>query len=250
MTAARFRFGMREVATEGVTDFDTSEHQTYTEEKPNALLPEEVGPFLARFREVHPAHFAMVYLGMVTGLRPSSLRPLRRRGDEPDVLWDQNRLFVRRSQTLGEDVMRTTKQKRRYAVDLPEEAMDVLRWHVGTQLRTPQQVESDLLFPSVLGSFRAPCVLNGPIAEVAEELGLGKKITQRALRRTFNDLARAAKVNDLVTRSISGHATERMQHHYSTVAHSEQREALGKVIALFQSGVKTGVKSSFTHVRQ
>jgi hypothetical protein len=39
----------------------------------------------------------------------------------------------------------------------------------------------------------------------------------RALRRTFNDRARAAQVNDLVTRSISGHLTEKMQTHYSTV---------------------------------
>jgi hypothetical protein len=33
-------------------------------------------------------------------------------------------------------------------------------------------------------------------------------LTQRALRRTFNDLARAAQVNDLVRRSISGHLTD------------------------------------------
>lgn len=65
------------------------------------------------------------------------------------------------------------------------------------------------------------------------ELGLSKHITQRALRRTFNDLARAAQVNDLVTRSISGHLTERMQHHYSTVNGGEQRAALAKGISLF-----------------
>jgi hypothetical protein len=35
-----------------------------------------------------------------------------------------------------------------------------------------------------------------------------------------------------VTRSISGHLTEQMQHHYSTVNGAEQREALAKVIRL------------------
>jgi hypothetical protein len=40
-------------------------------------------------------------------------------------------------------------------------------------------------------------------------------------------------MNDLVTRSISGHLTERMQHHYSTVNGGEQRAALAKVIGLF-----------------
>ena len=162
LKAAKYRYRLPELATESVTNFDTSEHETYTEEEPNALLPAEVGPFLARMRELHPAHFAMVYLGTVTGLRPSSLRPLRRRGEESDVLWDRNRILVRRSHTVGDEVMRTTKQKRRYAVDLPEEAMDVLRWHVDTQFTTPEQEESDLLFPSVVGGFRSPSVLNKP----------------------------------------------------------------------------------------
>ena len=104
--------------------------------------------------------------------------------------------------------------------------MHVLRWHVETQLVTPEQQASDLLFPSITGGFRAPCVLNKPLAEVANELELGKHISQRALRRTFNDLARAAQVSDLVTRSISGHATERMQHHYSTVNGTELARVL------------------------
>jgi site-specific recombinase XerC len=155
------------------------------------------------------------------------------------VLWDKNRILVRRSQTLGDEVMLTTKQKRRYAVDLPQEAMDVLRWHVDTQLRTPEQQDSDLLFPAVNGKFRSPSVLNKPLAEVATELELGKQVTQRALRRTFNDLARAAQVSDLVTRSISGHLTERMQQHYSTVNAAEQRDALAKVIRLFDPKVPT-----------
>jgi hypothetical protein len=136
--------------------------------------------------------------------------------------------------SAGEEVMRTTKQKRKYAITLPKEAMDVLRWHVDTQLGTPEQQESDLLFPAVNGKFRSPCVLNKPLDEVAADLDIGKKITQRALRRTFNDLARAAQVNDLITRSISGHLTERMQHHYSTVNGGEQRDALAKVVRLFQ----------------
>jgi len=104
---------------------------------------------------------------------------------------------------------------------------------VDTQLRTPEQQDSDLLFPAVNGRFRSPSVLNKPLAEVATELELGKQVTQRALRRTFNDLARAAQVSDLVTRSISGHLTERMQQHYSTVNAAEQRDALAKVIRLF-----------------
>lgn len=231
MKAARRRFRLAHDPLDGVENLDTSEHEVYSELEPNSLTLEEAGPFVAKFRELFPQHFAMFYLGLATGLRPSTLRPIRRRGAEADVLWDQGKLLVRRSHSLGEEVMRTTKQKRRYAIDLPKEVMDVLRWHVDTQL-TPEQEDSDLLFPSVTRGFRTIKVLNKPLAEVADELGITKHITQRALRRTFNDLARAAQVNDLVTRSISGHLTEQMQHHYSTVNGAEQRAALAKVIRL------------------
>ncbi len=133
---------------------------------------------------------------------------------------------------MGDEVMNTTKQKRRYTIDLPTEVVDVLRWHVETQLETPEQEDSHLLFPSITGGFRTMKILNAPLADVASELKLTKQITQRALRRTFNDLARAANVSDLVTRSISGHLTEQMQRHYSTVNGTEQRTALAKVIEL------------------
>ena len=127
MKAAKRKLSLPYLPTEGVENLDLSEHATYTEEEPNALLPEEVAPFMSKLKKLHPEHFAMTYLGLITGLRPSSLRPLRRRGAEFDVLWDKSRILVRRSHSLGDEVMLTTKQKRRYAVDLPEEAMDVLR---------------------------------------------------------------------------------------------------------------------------
>jgi integrase len=241
MRAAKRQFRLPELATEDVTNFDMSEVSTYTEEEPNSLEPSEVPVFLETLRRDHPQHFAMVFLGLVTGLRPSSLRPLRRKGSEVDVLWDKSKLLVRRSQTLGNDVMRTTKQKKRYSIDLPEEALKVLEWHVETQLVTPEQQDSDLLFPALTGGFRASCLLNKPLADVAATMGLGKRFTQRGLRRTFQDLARAANVEAVVTRSISGHATEQMQHHYSTVNGGEQRQALAKVIHLTRaSGEHSG----------
>jgi hypothetical protein len=192
-----------------------------------------VGEFLEVLLRQNPQHYAMTYLGTITGLRPSSLRPLRRRGPEKDVVWDKNRILVRRSQTRGHEVMNTTKQKRRYAIDVPEDAMKVLAWHVETQLSTPEQQSSDLLFPSTVGGFRSPNVLNKPFAAAVETMKLGFPFTQRGMRRTFNDLARHAKIEAIVTRSISGHLTERMQDHYSTVASDEQRASIAKVIQLF-----------------
>ena len=71
-------------------------------------------------------------------------------------------------------------------------------------------------------------------------IGLEKKFTPRGMRRTFNDLARVANVEALVTRSISGHLTEQMREHYSTVSPVEQRESIGRVLRLVQSGTSDG----------
>ena len=172
---------------------------------------------------------------MVTGLRPSSLRPLRRQGPKADVLWEEHKLLVRRSHTLGDEVMNTTKQRVKYRIHLPEEAVKVLSWHVETQLETAEMKESELLFPAIAGGHRSPSVLNKPFEEVSRAIGLKKRFTQRGLRRTFNDLARAAQVEGVVTKSISGHVTDRMRERYSTVAPIEQRASIAKVIDFAQA---------------
>jgi integrase len=232
MKAAKRELGLAQLVTDGIRDFDESEHITYTEEEPNALLADEASLFMQELRELFPQHYAMTFLGLATGLRPSTLRPLRRKGPQADVLWDEGKLLVRRSQSRGEEVMNTTKQRTRYRIHLPTAVLDVLRWHVDTQLRTPEMQDSELLFPATSGGFRSPSVLNKPFTEVAQAIGLSKRFTQSGLRRTFNDLARAAEIEGVVTRSISGHLTERMQRHYSTVNADEQRRGIARVIDL------------------
>ena len=106
----------------------------------------------------------------------------------------------------------------------------MLRWHVDTQLETEAQRQSELLFPSIDGGFRAGTVLGKPFATVSEEMGF--VFAPRGMRRTFNDLARAAEVKDVVSRSISGHTTEAMQRHYSTVRGEEQRQGIARVVDL------------------
>jgi hypothetical protein len=135
-------------ASEGIPAFDTSEHPTYTEEEPNALTSEEAAAFVARMKDEFPAQYAMAFLGFATGLRPSTLRPLRRGGATPDILWDEGVVLVRRSHTIGDEFMNTTKTKLRQRITVPPEVMDVLRWHVAAQLTTPEQKASELLFPA------------------------------------------------------------------------------------------------------
>ncbi len=165
------------------------------------------------------------------GLRPSSLRPLRRRGPKADVLWTESVLLVRQSQTCGPDVMECTKQGTRYRVTLPQELMDILQWHV-EQLPEGPMRDSDRLFPSKQGRFRTASVLTKAFDDVCREMGLSKKITARAMRRTFQDLAREANIDGIVQRSICGHSTAEMSQLYSTVGQKEIQRAVGKVISM------------------
>ncbi len=215
----------------GIKDFDTSTHPTYTEEEPNSLLLTELRTFLSLISRYHPAHFAMAALGFAIGARPSLLRPLRRRGKDADVLWDRGVLLVRRSQTVGDEVMNKTKTGLRQRIALPPDLMDILEWHVA-QLPEGPMVDSDLLFPSAVGGFRSTTALPKPFADVAKRMELPKAITARAMRRTYQDLCRAAEVEDKVTRAISGHATQEMQDLYSTFNEEEIRRNLGKVVSL------------------
>ncbi len=162
------------------------------------------------------------------------MRPLRRSGATPDVLWAERVIIVRRSQTVGDEVMESTKTGRRQRINIPDELIAVLRWHIDTQLTTPEQIKSELLFPALTGGFRAENVLQNPFNEVAKVIGLKKHISPRAMRRTFNDLARLGKVEAVVTKSISGHVTDAMRDHYSTVNPVEQREGIGRVISIME----------------
>jgi hypothetical protein len=223
-------------------------HRTYTYEEPNALKPGDVPRFLDEMRVRYPEHYAFVFLGLTTGLRPSSLRPLRGRGPSSDVKWDEGKLLIRRSHTHRTEVMDSTKTGRDQVLALDERQLEVLRWHLqrleaDNERRAKRDPEnaatmaaSELLFPAMPtkwnggGGFRSCSCLDKPFADIAKVLELGYKVTPRAMRRTYQDLARAAKVADVVTRAISGHATPEMQRLYSTVSGDEQRAALAKVI--------------------
>ncbi|HEY4014286.1 MAG TPA: hypothetical protein VGM06_13175 [Polyangiaceae bacterium] len=225
---------------DGIRHFDTSEHG-YSEEEPNSLTVEEMPVFLAKMRGLYPQHFAFVCLGFFLGHRPSTLRPLRRSGPTPDVLLDEAVLLIRQSHTEGQEVMNTTKTKIRQRITLPALMVDILRWHIATQLTTEEQQASPLLFPAEDGRFRTRSALKKPFAAVTNAMGLTKRVSPKAMRRTFQDLARAAQVKDIVTRAISGHATETMQHHYSTVAADEKKAAIAQVIEL--AGVRKALGS-------
>jgi hypothetical protein len=205
--------------------------RTYTREQPNALTAAQIPIFVAKMKELHPQHYAMVLLGFGIGARPSTLRPLRRSGSESDVLWDEALVLLRRSNPAGEEIRDFQKTKVDQDIPLPPALMRVLRAHVAALPVGPMRASS-YLFPSTTGGMRSRSVLDKPFRDVLKALGWTLKLTPKGMRRTFNDLARQAHVHDIILRAISGHQTERMQRHYSTAQQEEMRAAVGKVISI------------------
>jgi len=216
--------------TRGIEPLDTSTRETFTEEQPNSLTVDELRRFLVQARRLYPQHFAMLALGVATGRRPSELRPLRRTGPTPDILWQEGVMLVRQSQTLG-GVVTKTKTGRRLRIPLPADLLAILAWHV-EQLPAGAMRDSELLFPSLSGGWRSPTCFDKPIRRIAKAAGITKHLSAKFMRRTFQDLGRAADVHDLVVRAISGHTTRQMQDHYSSVAPTEVRAGLTKVTSL------------------
>src|SRR5262249_45823372 len=96
--------------------------------------------------------------------------------------------------------------------------------------------------------FRSECFLTKAFAEVGRLIGLKKKFSPRGMRRTFNDLARLANVEAIVTKSISGHKTDRMREHYSSVQPSEQRESIGRLLRLVKTSSDKGCSEGCSEV--
>lgn len=232
MTAAMDRYYLRN-AFAGVDFFP--EGRIYDAENPNSLSPDHVRQFLQIAKEKYPQHYAFMVLGFVTGLRPSSLRALRR---NIDVIWMKNQILVRRSNSRGQQIMNKTKTGHDQVIALPQEMMEILREHV--QSLTGAMKASEYLFPSDPDysrkdgkvGMRSRSCLDKPFKAIVKKMKLDFTVTPRAMRRSFQDLARKAEVEAIVTRSISGHRTEKMQEHYSTVRQDEQQEGIGRLLRL------------------
>lgn len=205
-----------------------AEGRVYTREKPNRVHVDVLPKFLRKVRQHYPQHYAMVVLGFLLGVRPSHMRPLRRSGPNADVLWSEGVLLIRRSSTDSKEIEDTTKTDLDQEIALPKGMLDILEWHVKTQLTTPRQKNSELLFPTPAGGLRTRQALKKPFDKVCSVLDIAA--TPRAMRRTFNNAARVSGMDSIVKRSISGHQTEEMELHYSHAEREEQRRGLERIL--------------------
>ena len=72
---------------------------------------------------------------------------------------------------------------------------------------------------------RSGSVLNKPFLATLKAAGISKRFTPHGLRRTGNDFIRR-QAGEVVTMSITGHLTDQMHRHYSTVRDEEKKDAV------------------------
>jgi len=93
-------------------------------------------------------------------------------------------------------------------------------------------LQNPLMFPSKVGTLSTPNTLDKAFATCKEAAGITKRFTIHGLRYTFTDLVRRPNVDAVVRRALTGHVTEEMQRHYSTVGIDEKRAAIAGVLRL------------------
>lgn len=207
--------------------------KTYTLKEPNSLgTGEELVAFFKACKDVAPQCYGFFFLGVLTGRRTCELKPLRAAGKDPDVDWETGVLQVRRSQVRDFAPREMTKQKKDVFAVLPKSMLDILAWHRGEfGLRAPRGEE--LLFPPRFRhqGYMSPAALDKVLPLICEKAGIKKHITPRFMRRTYNDIGDEAKIDREVIKAMSGHGTDKMKEHYSTVALRRSKEALTSMLA-------------------
>ncbi|HEU4730200.1 MAG TPA: site-specific integrase [Kofleriaceae bacterium] len=192
----------------------------------NSLTPEQLFALLEAMRIHYPQHYALVATLAYTGLRFCHASALRWED------WDEQEgvLRVVRKHFRGKvgPVSRKKRAPKEYPVE-PELAQ-ILRDNRKRLLQSPaRRPDEGWMFPSARGTLRTPNSLDRAWAKCLQQAGITKRFTVHGLRYTFTDLVRRANVDAVVRRALTGHVTEQMQRHYSTVGLDEKRAAIAGV---------------------
>jgi integrase len=203
----------------------------------NALSPEELQKFMAAMREKYPHHYPLLATLAYTGLRFCHASALRWED------WDEQAgvLRIKRKQVNAKVGPVTRKKRAPNEYPVPPELAAILDAH-RRDLKKAKEVEHALpeltwMFPSTAGTLRTPNTMDRAWAKCLEIAGISKRFTLHGLRYTFTDLVRLANVDAVVRRALTGHVTEEMQRHYSTVGMEEKRAAIAGVLRVLDGGL-------------
>jgi hypothetical protein len=90
--------------------------------------------------------------------------------------------------------------------------------------------------PSRRGTLKQPSSLRNAIVRTAKEVEIKKRITPHMMRYLFNDVLRQAGIDKVTRKSLTGHITDEMTEHYSTVQLDEKRAAMEAAAAQLREG--------------
>lgn len=183
---------------------------------PNSLTKEELRIFLEKAKALYRQHYGLILVLFFTGIRKGSALVLKWSDlDEHGVLTIQRRLS-------GDVILDGTKTGKVQRIPLLPEIVSVLMDYKKRLNRF--ELVNDYMFPSANGGIHTKTILKVPFLRIAQAAGIKKRITPHGARRTITDLLRPAGA--VVTKSITGHVTDGMLYHYSTVETREQKEAI------------------------
>lgn len=207
----------------------------------NSLTPEELRRLLPEIEKQHFVTGAMCFVMALTGLRLGEATALR----WEDYDEKQGILLIRRSVSDGQ-VRELTKTRRARIVGVPDTLAGKLREY-RSRLVSEQHcgLHSGLMFPGRRAGGRP--LSSGHVSDVlkkaSEAAKLRKRFTSHGFRRSLTDLLRRAHVDPVIAAGLTGHETERMRRHYSTVRADEAREAGERVALLVQPVAESALES-------
>ena len=198
----------------------------WDDDNPNILSAEELGRVLAWVKKESPQHYALIVLLAFTGVRIGEASALK----WDDIDEEMGLIRIRRAQWRGK--VSTTKTGKTRSVPLVPELAVVLREHRECLVaRQAKGLEEGWMFPSAVGGLHPKEVLRKPLRKALKSAGIVRRFTIHGFRRTFNNLSRQV-AGEIVTRAITGHATQSMTEHYSHVGGAEKLAAAGQIVRL------------------
>ncbi|MBA3462950.1 MAG: tyrosine-type recombinase/integrase [Deltaproteobacteria bacterium] len=188
----------------------------------NFLRADEAAKVLAWVREHEPQWYAAVILSLTTGLRWSELSALK----FSDVRESEELIYVVRNQYRG-IVQDTTKngesEEDPRVVPLLPEVAAALREHRQTLIRGQHKgLTGGWIFATANGTMHKSVPLCDVLARACAAVGTRHRISGHGLRHTAVDTLRRS-TSSLISRSIVGHASDRMHDRYS---HPDEQELI------------------------
>jgi integrase len=199
-------------------------------EETNSLTAAELGKLLGTLDRQDNTIHAIATTQAVTGVRW---------GEATALKWEDydeaNRVLRIRRAVCERELRSMTKTGKARTVGVPELLVQILRKHRERLVKDQHPgLSSGLMFPSNKGTPLSSGRISDALRAACEKAGIKKRFTSHGFRRSLTDLLRNAHVDPVVAAGLTGHETERMRRHYSTVRDLEAVDVSDRIAKLVQ----------------